>query len=420
MIDVEPDMISGLPGNVIDVILSYLPIREAVRTSVLSKQWKNSWHTLPNLVFDGECMAPQDPSVIESKFFRMVYNVLLNHSGPINLFEIEYYDDISQNLMNDIDQWILHLAGRSIKELSLLIYTEDEKEFYKIPWCLFSCQCLHRLKLNYCWLKPPKMFEGFKHLKSLYLTMIRVDQNALENLISSCPLLEELTLMDIDDLTEITIHAPNLNYFYFWGNFESITFDNTLQLATISINLFKDLDSESNQSRLHGYFSNLLKFFDHRPHIQSLTIGAYFLKYLTVGVVPIKLPTPCNNLRSLSLCINFYDLGQISAAICLLRSSPNLQNLEIFAKLNVSLELGTYCWEDKSFRPDTPIPVRQVTLHWISGIQPELDFIKFLLLYSPVLEKMIVKHLHVVRPELVTELIRFKRLSEKAEVIYSS
>ncbi|CAK8569931.1 unnamed protein product [Lathyrus sativus] len=416
----KQDMISGLPGHVIDVILSCLPIREAVRTSVLSKKWRNNWHTLPNLVFDRKCVASQDPSIIESKFFRVVYSVLLHHSGPINMFKIHDFEFICKN---DIDQWILHLARRSIKELVLQNYTVEEEDFYEIPWCLFSCQSLHCLELTYClWNKPPRTFKGFKDLKSLNLNVVRVTQNALENLISGCPLLEELILMHIDDLTEFTIHAPNLKFFQFCGKFESITFDNTFQLATISIDLVTDLDPESNRRRLHGHFSNLRKFFDHRPHIQSLMIHTYFLKYLIAGNVPIKLPTPCISLRSLSLFINFYDLKQILATLCLLRSSPNLQNLEIFTLNevhNVSLELGTYCWEETFLRPDTPLQMRHVTLHWISGIQPELDFIRFLLLYSPVLEKMMVKHHRVVRPELMTELIRFKRSSGEVEVIYS-
>jgi len=59
-----------------------------------------------------------------------------------------------------------------------------------------------------------------------------------------------------------------------------------------------------------------------------------------------------------------------------------------------------------------------VVIEDISGTESELDFIRFLLLYSPVLEKMFVKHAENVEPELMTELIRFKRASGQAEVIY--
>ncbi|KAI5393654.1 hypothetical protein KIW84_060686 [Lathyrus oleraceus] len=144
--------------------------------------------------------------------------------------------------------------------------------------------------------------------------------------------------------------------------------------------------------------------------------------YLAAGLLPIKLPTPCIGLSYLSLSINFDDLKEISAALCLLRSSPNLQKLKISARIelhNVPLTtVSVYNWDETFSRPATPIQVRHVTIDGISGFQPELDFIRFLLLYSPVLEKMVVKPIVNVRPELVPELIRFKRVSGEAEVIY--
>jgi hypothetical protein len=55
----------------------------------------------------------------------------------------------------------------------------------------------------------------------------------------------------------------------------------------------------------------------------------------------------------------------------------------------------------------------------ISGTKSELDFIKYLLLYSPVLEKMTVKPSANVKPELMMKaLLRFKRASVEAEVIW--
>ncbi|XP_024631059.1 F-box/FBD/LRR-repeat protein At1g13570 isoform X3 [Medicago truncatula] len=143
--------------------------------------------------------------------------------------------------------------------------------------------------------------------------------------------------------------------------------------------------------------------------------------YLAADDVPVKLPAPCISLCELSLCINFNDLKEISAALCLLRSSPNLKKLEIFARIEeetVLLTPTSYCWEDIFSGPAMPIQVQHVTIDGISGIRSELDFIRFLLRYSPVLEKMIVKHVVNVQPELITELLRFKRASDEAEVIY--
>jgi hypothetical protein len=84
----------------------------------------------------------------------------------------------------------------------------------------------------------------------------------------------------------------------------------------------------------------------------------------------------------------------------------------------VLLTPTSYCWEDIFSGPAMPIQVQHVTIDGISGIRSELDFIRFLLRCSPVLEKMIVKHVVNVQPELITELLRFKRASDEAEVIY--
>jgi len=66
------------------------------------------------------------------------------------------------------------------------------------------------------------------------------------------------------------------------------------------------------------------------------------------------------------------------------------------------------------------IRVRHVGIEGISGIKSELDFMRFLLLHSPVLEKMIVKPNFNVGfgSKLMSELLRFKRASTQAEVVY--
>ena len=55
----------------------------------------------------------------------------------------------------------------------------------------------------------------------------------------------------------------------------------------------------------------------------------FLLQYLAIGIVPRKLPTPCVHLNYLSIRINFNDVEEVIAALCLLRSSPNLQELEV-------------------------------------------------------------------------------------------
>ncbi|KAJ0432731.1 putative leucine-rich repeat domain superfamily, F-box-like domain superfamily [Helianthus annuus] len=46
------DRITTLPQAIVETILCLLPIEEAARTSVLSREWRYKWTTIPKLEFD--------------------------------------------------------------------------------------------------------------------------------------------------------------------------------------------------------------------------------------------------------------------------------------------------------------------------------------------------------------------------------
>ncbi|AES59064.1 hypothetical protein MTR_1g013600 [Medicago truncatula] len=58
-----------------------------------------------------------------------------------------------------------------------------------------------------------------------------------------------------------------------------------------------------------------------------------------------------------------------------------------------------------------PLGVQHVSIG-ISGIKSELDFIRFLLLHSPMLEYVILEPYVKIRPEVMTEVNQLKRVSE--------
>ncbi|XP_047342301.1 F-box/FBD/LRR-repeat protein At1g13570-like isoform X2 [Impatiens glandulifera] len=412
--EMEVDKISNLPGHIIDKILSYLSLRDAVRTSILSTKWRYKWITLPHLVFDNQCalLSSQDQIAIKNKLVNIVDHVLLLHTGPIQKFKLSHRD---LQGVSDIDRWILYLSRGTAKEFILEIWKGHR---YKLPASLFSCQKLFHLELFNCLLKPPPTFNGFVGLKSLDLQHITMEQDVFEHLISSCPLLERLTLMNFDGFSLLNIHAPNLQFFDIGGVFDDVDFENTYRLSIVSIGLYGNVGYDENIP--FGSPGNLIKFFSHLPSIQRLEIQSYFLKYLAVGKIPGRLPNPCIELNFLSVRINFYDIEETSAALCLLRSSPNLQELEILARP----EEQPIVYEALDLQGEDPYscPFNQlynIKIASISGVKCELDFIKFLLASSPMLEKMTVKPSSNDRGwELMKELLRFRRASVQAEVIY--
>ncbi|XVE94776.1 hypothetical protein REPUB_Repub02eG0038300 [Reevesia pubescens] len=224
--------------------------------------------------------------------------------------------------------------------------------------------------------------------------------------------------MNFTGVTHLNIDAPNLQFFDIGGIFYDVSFQNTLHLALVSIGLYVNIDNDENDARDSS--SKLLRFFPNLPHIRRLEVQSYFLKYLAIGNVPSRLPNPCVDLNYLSILIDFDDLEENTAALCLLRSCPNLQELEMLARLEeqTSAERSTNSWEDDHWS-SLFSHLRLVKMSGISGVKSEMDFIKFLLSNLPVLERFTVKPASQEGEwELLKELLRFPRASIYAEVIY--
>ncbi|KAK2994808.1 hypothetical protein RJ640_021040 [Escallonia rubra] len=412
--EMEVDKISNLPGHITDKILSHLSLRDAVRTSVLSRKWRYKWDSLPYLVFDNQSVLVSSPdqTVIKSKLVNIVDHVLLLHSGPIEKFKLSHRD---LQGVNDIDRWILFLSRGSLKEFVLEIWKGHR---YKLPSSLYCCQNLIHLELFNCLVKPPPTFNGFRSLKSLDLQHITADQDVFEYLISSCLLLERLTLMNFEGFTQLNIHAPNLLFFDVGGVFEDINFGNASHLAIVSIGLYVNAGYDKNPAL--GNTGNMIKFFAPLPHIQRLEVQSFFLKYLAAGKVPERLPTPCIELNYLSIRINFNDREESLAALCLLRSSPNLQELEMLARPEEQTAVRPVANILEEGSEKCPFnQLRLVKIAGISGGSRELNFINFLLANSPALEMMTVKPASTNGGwELLKELLRFRRASVQAEIIY--
>ncbi|MCE2055106.1 hypothetical protein HAX54_041991 [Datura stramonium] len=78
------DIISNLPGDVINVILMCLPLQDAVRTSVLSRKWRYNWAKLPKLTLDHTLWKETKQNI----FHEVCCMLCLIRSSP-NLEEIE-------------------------------------------------------------------------------------------------------------------------------------------------------------------------------------------------------------------------------------------------------------------------------------------------------------------------------------------
>ncbi|XP_076960402.1 F-box/FBD/LRR-repeat protein At1g13570-like [Bidens hawaiensis] len=183
------DRISSFPPNIIQTILSLMPMRDAFRTSILSQNWRDYCLNIPKLVFDDAVF--QGPTCqntsIRFKPLYIIYPILLLHQGPILDFSL----CMSQLKSScEIDQIILSLSRNpTVKKLTLCIRTGDD---HKLLPAFFKLQQLTVLKLQNCAFQPPVTFKGFSRLVSLSFNNVSI---TAKSFLSSCPQLNDFTLI---------------------------------------------------------------------------------------------------------------------------------------------------------------------------------------------------------------------------------
>ncbi|XP_074296031.1 F-box/FBD/LRR-repeat protein At1g13570-like isoform X2 [Silene latifolia] len=414
--DLAPDLLSDLPLSIIEIILGLLPVRDAVSTSILSRKWRYHWASLPQLIFDDKCVKfSPDKVVVENRLIKFVTHALLLHKGPIHKFEIRA--PLLQNCP-DIDQWLLFLSRNDVRELTVEL---GEGEWFRVPSCLFSCRKLTVLELCRCELDPPPDFGGFLCLKTLNLNQVLVTPEAFECLISSCPVLEKLTLSYYDGL-DLNIHAPNLKYLCLEGEFKELCLENTPVLEVVSITLYMNIDDGMEHFE-QSSGCNFVKFLGGVPNLERIIGHVYFTKYLSIGIDHWKPPLPYTNLKFIELYqVSFEDMKEILVLLRLITNSPNLEDLQISGSSNTMVAFEapdldfweTECPSDCKFKQ-----LKTVRMTDLCGAPHEMRLIKFLLENSPVLGSMTIApciYITEVKLDMLIELVSFRRASSLATI----
>ncbi|XP_060211198.1 F-box/FBD/LRR-repeat protein At1g13570-like [Lycium barbarum] len=262
------DTISNLPCNILDGILGCLPLKDAVKTSILSKDWRYKWVTRQELAFDYHLFRSLTH---EQEANTIIYQVLLLHKGPILNFILSGSNLIS---FPDIDHWIVSLSKKNVQEFTLQIFSRNR---YHLPSHLFTFKQLRHLELGMCLFHPPPGFKGFEKLINLDLKDVTFVPAVLKNLISRSPLLERLRLCWCTNFDTLEIDAVNLKCFDFRGASKSICFKNAPMLRKANVYLTSPASADASP-----VCSNLTKFFCYMPRLMELDIGGFLLKVMSI------------------------------------------------------------------------------------------------------------------------------------------
>ncbi|WOH09724.1 hypothetical protein DCAR_0729182 [Daucus carota subsp. sativus] len=373
------DIISDLPRSINDLILTKLPIRDAVRTSVLSSKWRYQWRTMTELVFDDKSLCLRDDKkVAEKEFVDFIMRFLMLHNGPIQKFKLSAS---YLKKSTEIYQWLLVISRKDIKELVLNVPGHDWKRDnpgLSIPRIIFTFQKLNRLMLSAFTVKPPVEFQGYPCLKCLELDGVTVTLKVIENLISGCPLLEKFKFINMDKLA-LTIRAPNLKHLIVGGNFDDLYLEDTPLVVAISICFYP----------------------------------------VWRGDILRKVPVTYDYLKSIEIRdMDYEDLDMVVYVLHLLLQSPNLQELQISADVEAPhyKHADFDIWERHCPADFTFKHLRTAKLSHVFN-KNEMEFVKFVLGRSPLLKEISISFDEFGEAlERVNEVLRLQRASPGVEI----
>ncbi|GJW00823.1 F-box/FBD/LRR-repeat protein-like protein [Tanacetum coccineum] len=190
----EMDRISKLPHAIRETILCLVPIKDAARTSVLSKEWRYSWTQIPKLVFNEYIFKFRTSPTRRRPMRRKLPSISLPtickvlNEGTIDELTIEMN---IRGWYRGIDDILDYLSQKIIKKLKL--------EFLDnciLPSSLFSLTHLTDLCLISCALDRDSLgLDSLGRLKTLHLEDLTASIENLVYFLSKCPSLKTVTVM---------------------------------------------------------------------------------------------------------------------------------------------------------------------------------------------------------------------------------
>nr|KYP40103.1 F-box protein At5g18780 family [Cajanus cajan] len=137
--------INILPDDVLCHILSFVPTKEVVATSVLSKRWKPLWRSVPALDFDywGYYSVMNDNARFH--FVQSVSTFILSRdlNQPLKKFLIRCRSSVFDSAF--FNAWLTTAAQSRVEHIDLCLYFK----IIVLPPILLNCRTLVVLKLTF-------------------------------------------------------------------------------------------------------------------------------------------------------------------------------------------------------------------------------------------------------------------------------
>lgn len=243
------DELDQLPDDLLLLIISFLMMKPAARTSVVSHKWNHLWRCFPVLVFESSSamrrmIVRNEEAILQERanFVKWVNGVLESHLGR-TIDEMRVAFHLDSKCQAHIDKWVVFALAKQVKRLKLDITTLlDFGHGYSFPkWNMSLYQthnvsCLRYLCLQYVDITTEDV--DYLLCTCVFLEDLSIiSSQSLSYVRSACssPLqLKHLTVAACRQLRTIDILAPKLLSFKHDGNPIELHIRNAFNLSKVS------------------------------------------------------------------------------------------------------------------------------------------------------------------------------------------
>ncbi|KAJ9555049.1 hypothetical protein OSB04_009663 [Centaurea solstitialis] len=330
--EVNPSSIDNIPYEILNQIVSLIPLKEAVKTIILSSSWKHIWTPIQAIlnIDNYDRITSHESGQRMNHFISTFLNTYESSYQMLNISLAKPKGGVGQET----------LFLKAIKGVEKELYiTFHDQQNPKLPFSLPIQLSLCDKNDNFCYLKTlhlrsitshagsflPELFSGCRNLETLSLERCNWLQDI--ELKAHDSLLQKFVVLDCEKMASVTISlAPNLKCFVYRGTLVKIVVKEVPKLCDVTLN-FKGVcevsDFESCEDDLVLLLASL-------KDIEVLTLSGWFLEWLcTRGVAFDDFEFKFNKLKELSWMDGCMTKQKRDSLACFLSLTPSLENLFI-------------------------------------------------------------------------------------------
>ncbi|KAK2434537.1 FBD-associated F-box protein [Trifolium repens] len=232
------DMISDVPEGVLLHILSLLPTKDVVRTSILATKWRHLWTYLsvfdfkiPYLRYESNDQNQNSVNCLLDLVGRLLRKSNCVERLCIDIFEITIDADKVSSLISSASK-------HKVQYLKLSLGDKIGK--FVLPHCFSAFESLNELCLGLRFTLSIPSDICFPSLKKLVVSDVTfANEKSVQQLFSGCPVLQELTLYNCywENIEQISVAISTLRKLTIHFDFICVDYDHDMRVKIDAVNL---------------------------------------------------------------------------------------------------------------------------------------------------------------------------------------